>query len=97
MSDQAVNSFFKLFLMKANEITTESDLNVSKVLDIKESNTKVEFSAESHSEKIQHLVPGLNKWTLQDLKSRLPLLMGVIQGSGKTFQIELGSKQNEQL
>jgi len=44
MSDAAVNSFFRLFLMRANQITTESDLNVSKILDLKSSNTKVEFS-----------------------------------------------------
>ena len=64
MSDQAVSSFFKLFLMKANQITADSDLNVSKILDIKESNTMIEFSAEAHAEKIHHLVPSLNKWTL---------------------------------
>ena len=81
MSDEAVNSFFKLFLMKANQITADSDLKVSKILDIKESNTMIEFSAESHAEKIHHLVPSLNKWTLQNLKSRLPLLMAVLQGS----------------
>lgn len=64
MCDQAVTSFLKLFLMKANQITAETDLNVSKILDIKESNTMIEFSAESHAEKIHHLVPSLNKWTL---------------------------------
>lgn len=78
MSDQAVSSFFKLFLLKANQITAESDLNVSKICDIKESNTTVEFSAESHAEKIRHLVPSLNKWTLHDLETRLPLLMTVL-------------------
>lgn len=85
MSDQAVSAFFKIMLMRANEITTESDLNVSKVLDIKESNKKVEFNAESHQEKIQHFVPSLNKWALQNLKQRLPLLMALIQASGQTF------------
>ena len=78
MSDTAVDSFFKLFLMRANQITTESDLNVSKLLDIKASNVKVEFNTESHAEKIQHMVPSLNKWALQNITARLPLLMAVL-------------------
>jgi hypothetical protein len=51
MSESAVEIFLKILLMNAKEITTETDLEVSKILDLKSSNKKVEFSYESHKEK----------------------------------------------
>lgn len=44
LSDEAVSKFFKILLVDASEITTDSDLPVSKLLDIKATNQKVEFS-----------------------------------------------------
>lgn len=83
MSDNAVKSFFQIFCKNANEITTETDLQISKVLEIKQSNKVTEFSLDSHSEKCWNLVPSLNKWALKALTyDRIALLMTIIDKSG---------------
>lgn len=93
MEESSVQAFFKILLLKPKEITTGTDLDVTKVLDIKATTTLICFSEETHQEKCYILVPGLNKWALKNLGNlRLTLLMGVIASSGQAVKIEVGGK-----
>lgn len=70
-------------MMKPSEITTETDLPVAKILDLKQAKMSEVFNVEGHRDKCWHMVPSLNKWTLRQLNyDRIALLMSVIDKSG---------------
>ena len=54
-------------MMKPSEITTDSDIPVAKILDIKQAKVSEVFNVEGHRDKCWHMVPSLNKWTLKNL------------------------------
>ena len=79
--------------MKAHDISTETDLPVSKILDIKEGKMSEKFNEQGHKDKSWHMVPSLNKWALKSLDyERISLLMSVIDKTGQHPQIEIGGK-----
>lgn len=84
MCDKAVGCFFKILMMRPSEITTDSDIPVAKILDIKQAKVSEVFNAEGHRDKCWHMVPSLNKWTLKHLNyERIALLLSVIDKSGQ--------------
>jgi len=41
-------SFFKILQLDSKQITTETDIQITKVLEIKHSTTRIEFNKEGH-------------------------------------------------
>jgi hypothetical protein len=71
-------------MMKPSEITTDSDIPVAKILDIKQAKVSEVFNVEGHRDKCWHMVPSLNKWTLKNLNyERIALLLSIIDKSGQ--------------
>ncbi len=65
-STDVISTYFKLFMCENSEISNESDVDWAKILGLKQSSSnQMEFSKESHRQKLKLLIRALNKYVLK--------------------------------
>ena len=60
-------NFFDLLLQKPNKIQSKCDIDLGKILNLKQASTVIIFSEESHSNKAKLLIKPLAKFTLKTI------------------------------
>ena len=83
---EALHAYFKLLLMRAEEIEAQGDLDFGSVLQLKKSQKVVTFADDAHRIKAKMLVKALSKFTFKALAAgdkecmdSLTLLVGLVE------------------